>query len=79
MVTRDAYDYVHYAMGHDKTKRFPLFVKPARKITVKDVADVMRDHYEGTPMDMTADIGAGGNALPYRWRPMGFTRKRICQ
>ncbi len=62
MVTRDAYDYVHYAMGHDKTKRFPLFVKPARKITVKDVADVMRDHYEGTPMDMTADIGAGGNA-----------------
>ncbi len=73
MVTRDAYDYVHYAMGHDKTKRFPLFVKPARKITVKDVADVMRDHYEGTPMDMTADIGAGGNALPYRWRPMGFT------
>ena len=24
-------------------------------------------------MDMTQDIGAGGNALPYRWRPMGFT------
>ncbi|MBQ2875019.1 MAG: C69 family dipeptidase, partial [Bacteroidales bacterium] len=61
-----------YAMGWDKTKRFPLFVKPARKISVKDVADVMRDHYEGTPMDMTQDIGAGGNALPYRWRPMGF-------
>ena len=51
----------------------PLFVKPSRKITVKDVADVMRDHYEGTPMDMTQDIGAGGNALPYRWRPMSFT------
>ncbi|MBR2615574.1 MAG: C69 family dipeptidase, partial [Clostridia bacterium] len=31
----------------------PLFVKPSRKITVKHVADVMRDHYEGTPMDMT--------------------------
>ena len=72
IVTKDAYDYIEYAMGHDKTKRFPLWVKPAEKISVKDVADVMRDHYEGTPMDMTTDIGAGGNALPYRWRPMGF-------
>ena len=72
VVTKDAYDYIDYAMGYDKSKRFPLFVKPSRKISVKDVADVMRDHYEGTPMDMTQDIGAGGNALPYRWRPMGF-------
>jgi dipeptidase len=72
VVTKDAYDYIEYAMGWDKTKRFPLFVKPSRKISVKNVADVMRDHYEGTPMDMTTDIGAGGNALPYRWRPMGF-------
>ena len=72
LVTKDANDYIDYAMGYDKTKRFPLFVKPSRKISVKDVADVMRDHYEGTPMDMTQDIGAGGNALPYRWRPMGF-------
>ena len=72
IVTKDAYDYIDYAMGYDKSKRFPLFVKPSRKISVKDVADVMRDHYEGTPLDMTTDIGAGGNALPYRWRPMGF-------
>ena len=71
-MTKDAYDYIDYAMGYDKTKRFPLFVKPSRKLSVKDVADVMRDHFEGTPMDMTTDIGAGGNALPYRWRPMGF-------
>lgn len=71
-ITADAYDYIEYAMGHDSSKRFPLFVKPSRKITVKDVADVMRDHFEGTPMDMTVDIGAGGNALPYRWRPMDF-------
>ena len=71
-VTMDAYDFIDYAMGYDASKRFPLFVKPSRKITMKDVADVMRDHFEGTPMDMTADIGAGGNALPYRWRPMDF-------
>ena len=72
VVTKDANDYLDYAMGWDTSKRFPLFVKPTRKISVKDVADVMRDHYEGTPMDMTQDIGAGGNALPYRWRPMTF-------
>ena len=72
IVTKDAYDYIEYAMGWDTSKRFPLFVKPSRKISMKNVADVMRDHYEGTPMDMTQDIGAGGNALPYRWRPMGF-------
>jgi len=48
----------------------PLFVYPRTHITVKQVADVMRDHFEGTPMDMSQDIGAGGNALPYRWRPM---------
>jgi dipeptidase len=33
----------------------------------------MRDHYEGTKMDMTTDIGAGGEECPYRWRPMYFT------
>ena len=72
LVTKDAYSYVDYAMGHNPDIRMPLWIKPAKKVTVKNVADVMRDHYEGTPMDMTTDIGAGGNALPYRWRPMGF-------
>ena len=33
----------------------------------------MRDHYEGTSMDMSKDLGAGPYACPYRWRPMGFT------
>lgn len=72
LVTKDAYSYVDYAMGHNPDNRMPLWIKPAKKVTVKNVADVMRDHYEGTPMDMTTDIGAGGNALPYRWRPMDF-------
>ena len=72
MITKDAYAYVDYAMGHNPENRMPLWIKPAKKVTVKNVADVMRDHYEGTPMDMTTDIGAGGNALPYRWRPMDF-------
>ena len=59
-------------MGYELSGEMPLFVKPSRKISAKDVADVMRDHYEGTPMDMRTDAGAGGNACPYRWRPMGF-------
>ena len=59
-------------MGHNLEGDFPLFVYPRKKVGVKELADVMRDHFEGTPMDMTQDIGAGGNALPYRWRPMEF-------
>ncbi|MDP3399030.1 MAG: C69 family dipeptidase [Bacteroidales bacterium] len=64
--------YLPYALGDPSKKRMPLYVKAKQKISVKDVADMMRDHYEGTPMDMLNDIGAGGNALPYRWRPMSF-------
>ena len=71
-VTRDASDYLDYAMGYNLDGDLPLFIYPREKVTVKAVADVMRDHYEGTPMDMTQDIGAGGNALPYRWRPMEY-------
>ena len=63
---------VDYAMGYELDKHMPLYVESNRKISTKDLADMMRDHYEGTPMDMTADIGAGGSRLPYRWRPMEF-------
>ena len=72
LVSAPASDWLEYAMGHELNGEMPLFVKPSRKISAKDVADVMRDHFEGTPMDMRTDAGAGGNACPYRWRPMGF-------
>ena len=64
--------YVDYAMGHNPKNRMPLWVKPTKKVSPKQLFDAMRDHYEGTPMDMTTDIGAGGNECPYRWRPMYF-------
>lgn len=64
--------YVDYAMGYNAANRMPLWVKPAAKISPKQVFDAMRDHFEGTPMDMTKDLGAGGHGLPYRWRPMSF-------
>lgn len=51
---------------------FPLWVKPDRQLTLGDMRDMMRDHFEGTPMDMTQDIGAGPYKVPYRWRPMTF-------
>ncbi len=64
--------YTDYAMGLNPKNRMPLWVKPTKKVSPKQVFDAMRDHYEGTPMDMTTDIGAGGNECPYRWRPMYF-------
>ncbi len=50
----------------------PLWVKPGRKVSADDLKWMMRDHFEGTPMDMTGDIGAGPYKVPYRWRPMTF-------
>jgi len=64
--------YTDYAMGYNPANKMPLWVKPRTKISPKTVFDCMRDHYEGTPMDMTRDLGAGGHACPYRWRPMYF-------
>lgn len=64
--------YVDYAMGYNAANRMPLWVKPAAKISPKQVFDAMRDHFEDTPMDMAKDLGAGGHGLPYRWRPMSF-------
>lgn len=50
----------------------PLWVKPNHKLSADDMKNMMRDHYEGTPFDMTKDVGAGPYAVPYRWRPMTF-------
>ena len=50
----------------------PLFVKPNRKISVQDVQNAMRDHYEGTPLDISNDFGAGPYKIPYRLSPLSF-------
>ncbi len=69
--------YEDYAMGkitYDKNKyatnRMPLWIKPDTPLTLGNVIGMMRDHYEGTALDMTKDPGAGPFVLPYRWRPM---------
>ncbi|MGP1362690.1 MAG: dipeptidase [Bacteroides sp.] len=62
--------YIDYAKGWNLNHRMPLWIKPDRKLAVEDVMDAMRDHLEGTELDMTKDFGAGSHGLPYRWRPM---------
>lgn len=62
--------YEDYALGHNLKNRMPLYIKPDRKVSAHDVMMAMRDHYEGTALDMTKDCGAGPYATPYRWRPM---------
>ena len=71
-VADDMDKYEDYAMGYNPENRMPLWVKPRTKVSPKVLMDCMRDHYEGTKMDMTQDIGAGGEGCPYRWRPMFF-------
>ena len=69
--------YIDYVKGNIKfddkgfaTNRLPLWVKPDNLLTISDVMKIMRDHFEGTPLDMTTDVGAGPYKLPYRWRPL---------
>jgi dipeptidase len=62
--------YVDYAMGENLKNRMPLWIKPDRKLDLNDVKNLMRDYYQGTPMDMTKDIGAGPYKSTVRWRPM---------
>ena len=51
---------------------YPLWIKPERKLALADVMALMRDHYEGTPYDMTTGVDAGPFGSPLRARPMTF-------
>ena len=68
------WDYVKGDVKHDKngyaTNRMPLWIKPDHKITLAEMMDFMRDHLEGTELDMSKDVGAGPYHVPYRWRPL---------
>ena len=71
-INGDMRQYEKYAMGDAKAPRLPLWIRPDKPITLQEVMSLMRDHYEGTSMDMTKDVGAGPFACPYRWRPMNW-------
>jgi dipeptidase len=64
--------YFDYVSGDVTKERLPLFVRPERKITPRDLMAGKRDHLENTPYDMSMDAGAGPYGLPYRWRPLNW-------
>jgi len=68
----DMNPYLPYAMGDTKAEPMPLYVKPKAPLSVQDLKDMMRDHYEGTPMELTNDIGMGPWEMPYRPTPLSF-------
>jgi len=61
---------IDYVKGVKGAEPLPLWIKPDKKLSVHDVMELMRDHFEGTEFDMTKDVGAGPFRLPYRWRPL---------
>ena len=63
--------YLRYLEGESETP-FPLYIRPSRKLTLREMKDAMRDHFDGTPYDMHHDIGGGPFNAPYRFRPMSF-------
>ena len=50
----------------------PLWIKPVKPVSYRDIQSDMRDHYEGTALDMTVDVSAGPWASPYRNQPVNF-------
>ena len=61
-----------YQRGDEKAEPYPLWIKPDHKLSTADVIALMRDHYEGTPFDMTKGIDAGPFGSPNRWRPISW-------
>ena len=72
----DGFDrYLPWALGNDKdAEDMPLWIVPNRKLSVADVENGMRDHYEGTALALdTTSIGGGIYEMPYRPTPLTFT------
>lgn len=61
---------IDYVKAKPGAEPLPLWIKPDKKLSLRDTMWLMRDHYEGTEFDMTKGVGAGPFQLPYRWRPM---------
>ena len=69
----DMDQYLPYIEGHfDICEALPLWVKPDAPLSLQDVQRDMRDHFEGTPLDMTSDMTAGPWGMPIRPLPMHF-------
>lgn len=61
-----------YHRAVEGAEPYPLWIEPDEKLSLHDVFDLMRDHYEGTDYDMTKGVDAGPYGTPNRWRPMNW-------
>ena len=65
--------YLPYVEGKGEySEAMPLWIIPNRKLTLQDVQECMRDHFEGTPFSLDSDIGQGIWEMPYRPTPLYF-------
>ena len=65
--------YLPYVLGIEKEfEEMPWCVKPDAPVSLHALKMDMRDHYEGTVMDMTQDVGMGPYEAPYRQTPLYF-------
>ena len=65
--------YLPYINGDfDQCDHLPLWIKPDKPLSLHDLQNDMRDHFEGTPLDMTSDMTAGPWGMPIRPLPMHF-------
>lgn len=65
--------YLPYAEGKVKdAEPMPLWIKPNHKVSVQDIQECMRDHYEGTPFSLDKDPGQGVWNMPYRPTPLTY-------
>ena len=71
MFTDHGEEFLPYILGENNNP-MPLYMKANKKLSVQDIKDAMRDHYEGTPLDISNDFGAGPYHTPYRLSPLSF-------
>ena len=70
-VNPDMDKYISYVKGETR-ERMPLWIKPTRKLNAQDMISFMRDHYEGTELDLTKGCAAGPFGSPLRHSPLTF-------
>ena len=71
MFTDCGQEFLPYILGENDNP-MPLYMKANKKLSVEDIKEAMRDHYEGTPLDISNDYGAGPYHTPYRLSPLSF-------
>lgn len=71
--SNDMEQYLDYIKGEKKeclSEEMPLYIKPNTLVSTQDIKNAMRDHYEGTALDITNGLGAGAWEMPYRPSPL---------